>query len=78
MQFRLTVLARWKLPAHAWALGIALLTVALSVGQAVGPLVSGLLYDSSGGIAKGLWLDSLAPCTSRLCGSDDALRTRAR
>jgi predicted MFS family arabinose efflux permease len=44
------------LPAHAWTLGIALLTVAFSVGQAVGPLVSGLLSDSSGGIAKGLWL----------------------
>jgi predicted MFS family arabinose efflux permease len=51
-----TVLARRMLPAHAWTLGIALLTVAFSVGQAVGPLVSGLLSDSSGGIAKGLWL----------------------
>ncbi|WP_377273096.1 YbfB/YjiJ family MFS transporter [Peterkaempfera sp. SMS 1(5)a] len=51
-----TVLARRMLPAHAWTAGIALLTVAFSVGQAVGPLVSGLLSDSSGGIAKGLWL----------------------
>ncbi|MEV6995538.1 YbfB/YjiJ family MFS transporter [Streptomyces sp. NPDC093228] len=51
-----TVLARRMLPAHAWTSGIALLTVAFSVGQAVGPLVSGLLSDSSGGIAKGLWL----------------------
>ncbi|MGW3247447.1 YbfB/YjiJ family MFS transporter [Streptomyces sp. NPDC001070] len=51
-----TVLARRMLPAHAWTFGIALLTVAFSVGQAVGPLVSGLLSDSSGGIAKGLWL----------------------
>ncbi|MGY6019694.1 YbfB/YjiJ family MFS transporter [Streptomyces spinosirectus] len=51
-----TVLARRMLPQHAWTSGIALLTVAFSVGQAVGPLVSGLLSDSSGGIAKGLWL----------------------
>lgn len=51
-----TVLARRMLPAHAWTSGIALLTVAFSVGQAVGPLMAGLLSDSSGGIAKGLWL----------------------
>ncbi|MFF2364004.1 YbfB/YjiJ family MFS transporter [Streptomyces sp. NPDC058122] len=51
-----TVLARRMLPQHAWTSGIALLTVAFSVGQAVGPLVSGLMSDSSGGIAKGLWL----------------------
>ncbi|MFD9130629.1 YbfB/YjiJ family MFS transporter [Kitasatospora sp. NPDC059571] len=51
-----TVLARRMLPQHAWTYGIALLTVAFSVGQAVGPLISGLLSDSSGGIAKGLWL----------------------
>lgn len=51
-----TVLARRMLPQHSWTSGIALLTVAFSVGQAVGPLVSGLLSDSSGGIAKGLWL----------------------
>ncbi|WP_028800179.1 YbfB/YjiJ family MFS transporter [Streptomyces sp. 142MFCol3.1] len=51
-----TVLARRMLPQHAWTSGIALLTVAFSVGQAVGPLISGLLSDSSGGIAKGLWL----------------------
>ncbi|KMS87265.1 hypothetical protein ACZ91_32240 [Streptomyces regensis] len=51
-----TVLARRMLPPHAWASGIAWLTVAFSVGQAVGPLVSGVLSDSDGGIAKGLWL----------------------
>ncbi|MGR6974928.1 YbfB/YjiJ family MFS transporter [Streptomyces cynarae] len=52
----ITVLARRMLPQHAWTSGIAWLTVAFSVGQAVGPLVSGILSDSSGGIAKGLWL----------------------
>jgi predicted MFS family arabinose efflux permease len=51
-----TVLARRMLPQHAWTSGIAWLTVAFSVGQAVGPLVAGILSDSDGGIAKGLWL----------------------
>jgi predicted MFS family arabinose efflux permease len=51
-----TVLARRTLPAHAWTAGVALLTVAFSVGQAIGPLVSGLLSDTSGGITTGLWL----------------------
>ncbi len=51
-----TVLARRVLPPHGWTAGIAFLTVAFSVGQAVGPLVSGLLSDSAGGITKGLWL----------------------
>ncbi|MFD5269041.1 YbfB/YjiJ family MFS transporter [Streptomyces sp. NPDC058335] len=52
----ITVLARRMLPQHAWTSGIAWLTVAFSVGQAVGPLISGVLSDSEGGIAKGLWL----------------------
>ncbi|WP_375155132.1 MFS transporter [Micromonospora sp. 4G55] len=50
-----TVLARRALPASGWTAGIALLTVAFSVGQAVGPLLSGLLADS-GGVEVGLWL----------------------
>ncbi|SCE73278.1 Predicted arabinose efflux permease, MFS family [Micromonospora coriariae] len=50
-----TVLARRALPVGGWTAGIALLTVAFSLGQAVGPLVSGVLSDS-GGIAVGLWL----------------------
>jgi predicted MFS family arabinose efflux permease len=54
-----TVLARRLLPAHAWTTGIALLTVAFSVGQAIGPLVSGLLSDTSAGITAGLWLSVL-------------------
>jgi predicted MFS family arabinose efflux permease/nucleotide-binding universal stress UspA family protein len=51
-----TVLARRMLPAHGWTTGIALLTVAFSVGQGIGPLVAGILSDSSGGISRGLWL----------------------
>jgi MFS family permease len=51
-----TVLARRMLPAHGWTSGIALLTVAFSVGQAVGPLFAGVLSDMDGGIKLGLWL----------------------
>jgi predicted MFS family arabinose efflux permease len=54
-----TVMARRMLPRGAWTAGIALLTVAFSVGQAVGPLVSGLLSDSAGGISRGLWLSAV-------------------
>jgi predicted MFS family arabinose efflux permease len=51
-----TVLARRSLPPHGWTPGIALLTVAFSVGQAVGPLLAGALSDVNGGIEVGLWL----------------------
>jgi predicted MFS family arabinose efflux permease/nucleotide-binding universal stress UspA family protein len=51
-----TVLARRMLPVHGWTTGIALLTVAFSLGQGIGPLVAGVLSDSSGGITRGLWL----------------------
>jgi predicted MFS family arabinose efflux permease len=51
-----TILARRMLPAHGWTSGIALLTVAFSLGQAIGPLVAGLLSDMDGGIRLGLWL----------------------
>jgi predicted MFS family arabinose efflux permease len=51
-----TILARRMLPAHGWTSGIALLTVAFSLGQAIGPLVAGLLSDMNGGIRLGLWL----------------------
>ncbi|MER5603828.1 YbfB/YjiJ family MFS transporter [Streptomyces sp. NPDC002265] len=57
----ITVLARRMLPQHAWTSAIAWLTVAFSVGQAVGPLISGILSDSEGGIAKGLWLSVIPP-----------------
>ncbi|GAA4253530.1 YbfB/YjiJ family MFS transporter [Dactylosporangium darangshiense] len=53
-----TVLVRRALPPHAWTRGIALLTAAFSIGQAFGPLVSGLLSDTTGGIARGLWLSA--------------------
>ncbi|GIG02374.1 MFS transporter [Catellatospora citrea] len=51
-----TLMARRMLPAESWAAGIALLTVAFSAGQAIGPVLSGLLSDGPGGVARGLWL----------------------
>jgi predicted MFS family arabinose efflux permease len=51
-----TVLARRTLAPASWPSGIALLTVAFSVGQSVGPIVAGVLSDGPGGIAGGLWL----------------------
>ncbi|MFC4535803.1 YbfB/YjiJ family MFS transporter [Sphaerisporangium dianthi] len=53
-----TLIARRMLPPAGWTAGIALLTVAFSIGQAVGPLASGLLSDGDGGIARGLWLSA--------------------
>ncbi|MFC7386228.1 YbfB/YjiJ family MFS transporter [Sphaerisporangium rhizosphaerae] len=53
-----TLIARRMLPPTGWTAGIALLTVAFSVGQAAGPLASGLLSDGEGGIARGLWLSA--------------------
>jgi len=54
-----TILARRMLPSHGWTSGIALLTVAFSLGQAIGPLVAGLLSDMNGGIRLGLWLSEV-------------------
>jgi predicted MFS family arabinose efflux permease len=49
-----TALARRYLPAHAWSAGIALFTVIFAAGQSLGPLVSGMLSDGSGGLRVGL------------------------
>ncbi|MFJ4254105.1 YbfB/YjiJ family MFS transporter [Microbacterium sp. NPDC090003] len=51
-----TVVAKRTLPASAWTSGIAALTVAFSIGQGVGPVISGAISDSTWGIAGGLWL----------------------
>jgi predicted MFS family arabinose efflux permease/nucleotide-binding universal stress UspA family protein len=53
-----TVLARRMLPPSGWTTGIAMLTVAFSVGQAIGPLLAGALADTEGGIELGLWLST--------------------
>lgn len=54
-----TVLARKVLPPPVWTAGISFLTVAFAVGQAVGPLVSGKISDSSGTIVSGFWISPL-------------------
>jgi len=51
-----TVVAKRTLPAASWTTGIAALTTAFSVGQAVGPIASGAISDTSLGIVGGLWL----------------------
>lgn len=53
-----TTLVRRALPQHAWTGGLALFTVLFSVGQTLGPLLSGALADASGGLASGFLLSS--------------------
>lgn len=50
-----TVVVKRTLPASVWTAAIAALTVAFSLGQAVGPVVSGMVADSRWGIEGGLW-----------------------
>jgi predicted MFS family arabinose efflux permease len=53
-----TAVARRVLPPHGWTGGIAALTVVFAIGQCVGPLLSGLLADRSGGVRLGLALSA--------------------
>ncbi len=41
---------------HAWTAAIAALTIAFSISQCVGPVLSGALSDGSNGIRASLWL----------------------
>jgi predicted MFS family arabinose efflux permease len=50
-----TVIVQRTLPPPRWTASIATLTVAFSLGQALGPVVSGMIADSGWGIAGGLW-----------------------
>ncbi|MDQ1057407.1 putative MFS family arabinose efflux permease [Arthrobacter globiformis] len=50
------VLSKRSLPPEARTSGIAAQTVAFSVGQGIGPVISGAMSDGSWGIAGGLWL----------------------
>ena len=54
-----TALARRVLHPGVWTAGIAAMTTAFAVGQAAGPMVSGLLADGSGGLQAGLWLSPI-------------------
>jgi predicted MFS family arabinose efflux permease len=54
-----TAISRHVLQPGNWTAGIAVMTTAFALGQAVGPIVSGLLSDGSGGLKAGLWLSPL-------------------
>jgi MFS family permease len=54
-----TAISRHVLQPGNWTAGIAVMTTAFALGQAVGPLVSGMLSDGSGGLKAGLWLSPL-------------------
>jgi predicted MFS family arabinose efflux permease len=52
-----TAFCRRCLPTHAWAAGIAVMTTGFALGQAIGPVISGLISDHvGGGVTSGLWL----------------------
>ena len=51
----ITVVAKQQLPAAVLAFGIAVATAAFALGQALGPLLSGMVSDSTGNVSLGLW-----------------------
>ncbi|MFK7804204.1 MAG: YbfB/YjiJ family MFS transporter [Anaerolineae bacterium] len=53
-----TNVMRKSLPAGGWARGIALVTIIFSVGQTLGPLVSGYLADLSSSLTSGFILSA--------------------
>jgi predicted MFS family arabinose efflux permease len=54
----ITSLTRRFFPPSAWPLGIAVMTVVFAAGQTLGPLLSGALSDSAGGLRLGLGLSA--------------------
>ncbi|MER3461554.1 MAG: hypothetical protein C4342_00525 [Armatimonadota bacterium] len=55
----ITALVRRFLPPSAWPVGIALMTVVFAAGQTLGPLITGVLSDSAGGLRLGLGLSAV-------------------
>ncbi len=51
-----TALVRKTAPARAWTAAIAAMTVGFAIGQCIGPWLSGLVSDTSYGLAGGLLL----------------------
>lgn len=68
----ITVVAKQQVPAAVLTVAIAFLTVAFALGQAAGPLLSGVVSDMTGSVAAGLWaspiLLGLAAAASLLQG----------
>ncbi|MBK7721923.1 MAG: YbfB/YjiJ family MFS transporter [Austwickia sp.] len=54
-----TVSARASLPSRYWTAAIGTLTVTFSVGQSIGPVLTGLLADTDGGLRLGLGLSAV-------------------
>lgn len=53
-----TTIVRRSLPPAAWNAGIGLFTVFFSVGQILGPLLSGALADAFGGLTEGFLISA--------------------
>ena len=51
-----TVIVRKLLAPPTWTAALAALTVAFAIGQAIGPLASGVVSDATGSVSAGLWL----------------------
>ncbi len=51
-----TVIVRKLLRPQTWTAALAALTVAFALGQAIGPLASGVVSDATGSVSAGLWL----------------------
>jgi len=54
----ITNIMRKSLPVGGWARGIALVTIIFSVGQTLGPLVSGYLADLTSSLTSGFVLSA--------------------
>ena len=68
-----TAFVRKAVPPRAWTAAIAMLTVGFAIGQCIGPWLSGVVSDSSYGVAGGLLLSGAvllgAALTSRCCSA---------
>lgn len=53
-----TALVRRSLPARSWPRGIAAFTILFAAGQCAGPVLSGVVSDSYGGLRTGLGLSA--------------------
>jgi predicted MFS family arabinose efflux permease len=51
-----TVIVRKLLRPPTWTAALAALTVAFAIGQAIGPLASGVVSDATGSVSAGLWI----------------------
>ena len=54
-----TALVRHNWPASHWPIGISAFTIAVAIGQIVGPTLVGYIADSAGGLTQGLLLSAI-------------------